>query len=88
MTQLESLVSSLQAILNDQTFAMHDLRSQLSEFVSYLYSKFSFVLKFYNLKKKNVLYFFSIQVVLKKMQDKQETISSEEIMKQVVTMKV
>ncbi|RIA95008.1 hypothetical protein C1645_817238 [Glomus cerebriforme] len=59
MTQLESLVSSLQSILSDQTFAMHDLRSQLSD----------------------------IQIVLKKMQDKQETISSEEVMKQVVTMK-
>ncbi|KAG9286139.1 hypothetical protein G9A89_010153 [Geosiphon pyriformis] len=59
MTQLASLVSSLQMILNDQTFAMHDLRSQLSD----------------------------IQVVLKKMQDKQETMTSEEVMKQVVTMK-
>ncbi|CAG8539221.1 1289_t:CDS:2 [Dentiscutata erythropus] len=54
MTQLESLVSSLQTILNDQTFAMHDLRSQLSD----------------------------IQIVLQKMQDKQETITNEEIMKQ------
>ncbi|CAG8527227.1 14949_t:CDS:2 [Dentiscutata heterogama] len=59
MTQLESLVSSLQHILNDQTFAMHDLRSQLSD----------------------------IQIVLKKMQDKQETITNEEVMKQVATMK-
>ncbi|CAG8448470.1 2090_t:CDS:2 [Ambispora leptoticha] len=59
MTQLESLVSSLQSILSDQTFAMHDLRSQLSD----------------------------IQGVLKKMQDKQETMTSEEVMKQVVTMK-
>ncbi|CAG8463874.1 346_t:CDS:2 [Funneliformis mosseae] len=59
MTQLESLVSSLQSILSDQTFAMHDLRSQLSD----------------------------IQTVLKKMQDKQDTMTSEEVMKQVVTMK-
>jgi hypothetical protein len=59
MTQLESLVSSLQTILSDQTFAMHDLRSQLSD----------------------------VQTVLKKMQDKQDTISSEEVMKQVMTMK-
>ncbi|CAG8547118.1 18142_t:CDS:2 [Cetraspora pellucida] len=58
MTQLESLISSLQAILNDQTFAMHGLRSQLSELTD-----------------------------LKKMQDKQETITNEEVMKQVVTMK-
>ncbi|CAG8441673.1 1435_t:CDS:2 [Ambispora gerdemannii] len=60
MTQLESLVASLQSILSDQTFAMHDIRSQLSD----------------------------IQGVLKKMQDKQETMTSEEVMKQVVTMKV
>lgn len=59
MTQLESLVSSLQTILNDQTFAMHDLRSQLSD----------------------------IQNVLKKMQDKQETVINEEVMKQVISMK-
>ncbi|GES75532.1 hypothetical protein GLOIN_2v1623721 [Rhizophagus clarus] len=63
MVQLETLVSSLQntlqAVLSDQTFAMHDLKSQLTD----------------------------IQSVLKKMQDKQETISNEEIMKQVVTMK-
>ncbi|CAG8452205.1 10853_t:CDS:2 [Paraglomus occultum] len=59
MTQLESLVSSLQTILSDQTSSMHDLKSQLSD----------------------------VQNVLKKMQDKQETITSEEVMKQVVTMK-
>ncbi|RHZ44214.1 hypothetical protein Glove_750g14 [Diversispora epigaea] len=56
ITQVESL---LQTILSDQTFAMHDLRSQLSD----------------------------IHTVLKKMHDKQVTMTSEEVMKQVVTVK-
>lgn len=50
ITQVESL---LQTILSDQTFAMHDMRSQLSD----------------------------IQTVLKKMHDKQETVTNEEIQK-------
>jgi len=41
LVQLEGIVSSLQTKLSDQTFAMHDLKSQLSEYVNQSYTNFS-----------------------------------------------